>query len=181
MKKLIAIFLILFTLLLTACNNQTTETSTSTNKTEKTETTTTTQTSETTFSTQESQSSETTTEKTETTEVPQGYEIPAGLQNILVGVQQLNLFAELPSRILFSHSLDKGKWIGDRYQYNGGEYTVDANVYHAVRCKWFTNGNLVCTVGVLARPMNGVLAYLLCGSSYSNVPADLYIQFSRNK
>ena len=45
------------------------------------------------------------TEKTETTEVPQGYEIPAGLQNILVGVQQLNLFAELPSRILFSHSL----------------------------------------------------------------------------
>ena len=130
MKRLIATIFILSTIFLTACNNQTTETSTSTNKTEQTEstsvsqTTENTQTSETTFSTQESLSSETTTEKTETTEVPQGYEIPAGLQNILVGVQQLNLFAELPSRILFSHSLDKGKWIGDRYQYNGGEYTV---------------------------------------------------------
>ena len=135
MKKSMLFFIILSILFLTACNNQTVETSTSTNKTEQTEstsvsqTTESTQTSETTFSTQESLSSETTTEKTETTEVPQGYEIPAGLQNILVGVQQLNLFAELPSRILFSHSLDKGKWIGDRYQYNGGEYTVYENLW----------------------------------------------------
>ena len=49
-----------------------------------------------------------------------------------------------------------------------------------VRCRRLTNGNLVVSVGIIARPINGVLAYLLCGSSYSNVPADLYIQFSRN-
>ena len=124
MKKTIAIFLILSTLCLTACQNQTVETSTSTNKTEKTETTTTTtQTSETTSATKESQTFETTTEKTEIPETKKGYEIPEELKNKIVQKSFLN-FVELPSRILFSHSLKKGYWAGDRWLSIGGEHTV---------------------------------------------------------
>lgn len=126
MKKLVATLLILATLCLTACNDQTTETSASTSKTAQTETTTTTQTSETTSATKESQTfetttNETTTEKTEISETQKGYEIPAALQDRII--QKGNqTFIELPSRILFSHYLNSGKWVGDRYQIDSGRY-----------------------------------------------------------
>ena len=139
MKRLITIILIFSTLCLTACNNQTVETSTSTNKTEQTETTSasqtteSTQTSGTTSATQESLSSETTTEKTEIPEIPKGYEIPAELQDKIIKKDNLT-FLELPSRILFSHYLNSGEWVGDYYDIEGGQYLsyyskADGEVY----------------------------------------------------
>ena len=136
MKKWVATLLILATLCLTACNNQTTETSTSTSKTEKTETTTTTtQTSETTFATKESQTFETTTNETTTekTEIPEGYTVPEELKDTIIQMNRL-LFVDLPSRILFSHSLEKGYWAGNQWRSIGGNHTVyyskaDGEVY----------------------------------------------------
>ena len=139
MKRLIATIFILSTIFLTACNNPTVETSTSSNKTEQTDstsvlqTTESTQTSGTTSATQESLSSETTTEKTEIPEIPKGYEIPVALQDKII--QKGNpTFIELPSRILFSHYLNSGKWVGDRYQIDSGRYLsyyskADGEVY----------------------------------------------------
>ena len=142
MKKIISILLILLILCLTACNkNIEDDTSVSEKQSEQTESTsisqttetTKIQTSDTTSSIQETQTSETTTEKTEIPEIPKGYEIPAALQDKII--QKGNpTFIELPSRILFSHYLNSGKWVGDRYQIDSGRYLsyyskADGEVY----------------------------------------------------
>ena len=99
MKKIIAILLILSTLCLTACNNQTVETSTSTSKTEQTENTSTSQTTE------NIQTSETTA-SSETTSVSE--------TKPYVTFGQNTRFTEMDSRILFTRK-NKGNWIGNKY------------------------------------------------------------------
>ena len=110
MKKLIALFLILSTLCLTACNNQTVETSTSTNKTEQTETTSVAQTTETTENTNDIPTSQTSTSADEKpNEKKPSVEFGNG-----------KFFIELQSRILFLRH-NQGKWFGNKYVTTGSD------------------------------------------------------------
>lgn len=135
MKKWIVVLFILSIVLLTSCNHNISETSTSANKTEQTESTSALQTTETTQNSaiQETTTTETTSAKAEIPEMPKGYQIPAELQDKIVKTGNLT-FIELPSRILFSHYLNDGKWIGDYYDIEGGQYLsyyskADGEVY----------------------------------------------------
>ena len=117
MKKIIAILLILSTLCLTACNNQTVETSTSTSKTEQTENTSTSQTTENiqtseTTATERTTSSTETTSKTDQTEILKVY-IPDDLKD-QIKISQTAVFFDLQSRIVFSQS-EKQVLRGDRF------------------------------------------------------------------
>ncbi|MBQ8496827.1 MAG: hypothetical protein IJ489_05145 [Clostridia bacterium] len=125
MKKALAIFLIIATLGLTACNNQTVETSTYTNKTEQTESTSASQKTETTTaSTQTSETtatSETTTNTAQANE-NQGYQVPNELKDKIIPYGERQRFIELPSRILYTHRLAEDMLMGNRYAIASNSY-----------------------------------------------------------
>ena len=130
MKKWIALFLILSTLCLTSCNNQTIDTSTSVSKTEQTETTTTSQTtetiatSETTTVTSQTSETITTSETTTKTEQPENpiHQVPDELKDKIILFGQNQQFIELPSRILYTHRLAEDQRMGDRYSLMSNSY-----------------------------------------------------------
>ena len=117
MKKIIALFLILSTLCLTACNNQIVETSISINNTEQIETTSTTKTMKT---------SETKTETLQTFETTTKNKTDEEQINILkdqiISQKNKSAFIELPSRILFTQPKSKDILMGNTYTSVLGSY-----------------------------------------------------------